>query len=185
MDNLSRRKQKSAAAIGDANPQNVHMMALVIGVMSAVTAEVEKVAEQEVASHRMAGMIKMLPLPHQELTPEQVLKIQLAALKMNDVPADNNGVRTAHRFCTAESRAILGTPEQFTLLFRDPMYSPLLNFQSLRFDGVYRKGSRACIQFTVTCGKGSEAHYIAHLVIEEDGPDKGCWMTDSILRRCS
>lgn len=190
MDKTVRLKYTFDAASNDAlpndsSPQNVQLMALVIGVMSAVTAEVKKCAEEETANHTLAALVEMLPPPSPDLHPDQVLRIQLSALKANDVPTTNHGIEVAHRFCTAESRAILGTPSQFAQLFRDPMYSPLLNFKSVTFEPTYLKSDRASVRFTVSCAKGCEANYIAHLVVEISGPDVGCWMTDSILRRCS
>ncbi len=184
MDKTSRLTFASGNVPGDTSPQNVQLMALVIGVMSAVTAEVERTAQERTDNDHLAEMVKLLPKPDPNHRPDQVLKIQLAALKANDIPSPNHGIALAHRFCTAESRALLGAPKEFVQLFRDPMYSPLLNFQAVNFGSAYEKQNRVSIRFTVTAADGAEAHYIAHLVKETSGPDTDCWMTDSILRRC-
>ncbi len=157
-------------------------MALVVGVMSAVAAEAAKSANSEQEKERLAEMAAMLPPPCPEVEPHQVLRIQLAALKVNDLPVKNHGVAIAHLFCTPESREILGPPELFANLFKDPMYAPLLNFDEVEFEPITIKNDRATQRFSVTDLLGERAYYVAHLLIQKTGDEAGCWLTDSILR---
>ena len=179
------RQEQVVRQLPPANPASaveMPLMALVVGVMSAVAAEAAKSAESEQEKEHLAEMAAMLPPPCPEVEPQQVLRIQLAALKINDLPVKNHGVAIAHLFCTPESRETFGPPEQFATLFKDPMYAPLLNFEHVEFEPIYVMDDRASQRFCVTDAKGDKAHYLARLLIQKTGPEAGCWLTDSILR---
>lgn len=156
------------------------MMAIVIGITTAVNAELSKCLETPPVDE-MTGLVQQLPAPSPALTPEQVLGIQLAALKMNDVPEPNNGVRVAWDFCTPESQDYVGGRAHFEDLYRDVMYLPLVNFREVQFSPMTQNAHRASQRFTVVPRQGKAQHYVAHLVCQQAGDRNGCWLVDAIL----
>jgi len=67
-------------------------------------------------------------------------------------------------------------------LFADPTYAPLLGFAAVEFQPMHCKADRARQRFTVTTPTGQRASYVAHLIRTAGGPERGCWLTEAILR---
>ena len=181
MDKTSRLKYAFGMPEGDISPDDAPLMALVTGVMSAVNAELEKNEEQG-AGADPSNLVKQLPTASPVLQPDEVVKIQLAALKMNDVPVPGHGVKVTFNFCTPESRDYLGDAAHLAVLFRDPGYAPLLNFKSVEFQAISIRHDRATQRFTVIGADGRPANFVAHLLLQTKGEERDCWLTDAILR---
>jgi hypothetical protein len=68
------------------------------------------------------------PKPSPELLPEDVVKIQLNALKHND--EKNHGIAIAYRFASPENRLHTGPLERFIRMLHNPLYAPMLNYDT-------------------------------------------------------
>ncbi|MDH3252939.1 MAG: DUF4864 domain-containing protein, partial [Ignavibacteria bacterium] len=66
--------------------------------------------------------------PDPSLSPQEVVKIQLHALKNND-EADN-GIRIAFRFASPGNQAATGPLDRFIALLKGPSYGEMLNYVS-------------------------------------------------------
>ena len=60
------------------------------------------------------------PVPKPELTPEQVVEIQVEALRKNDVPTPDAGIATTFRFASPGNRKVTGPLERFAPIVKAP-----------------------------------------------------------------
>jgi hypothetical protein len=155
------------------------LLALVVSVMSAVKAEAEHCSvTQHEPDPEVESLLSHFPMPGTNLTPDQVVKIQLSAFKVND--AADQGVRKAYEFSSPASRLLAGPMERFSLLVRNPVYAPLLNFESVSFGPVQVIGDEAEQRVAIVASSGAEARYCFRLSRQCEGAFAGCWMTDRL-----
>ncbi len=116
--------------------------------------------------------------PRVGLEPEDVVRIQLEALKTNG-PA-NEGIARTFRFASPANRAVTGPLERFALLFRSPAYQPMLNHvTSVVYSPVMDSGL-ALVPVTLTQSDGSEVDYMFVLSRQTMEPYEDMWMTDAV-----
>ena len=68
--------------------------------------------------------------PDQKLTPYDVIKIQLNALKKNNQPNKNSGIEQTWEFAHPENKKITGPYERFQKMLLGDQYNVLLNHES-------------------------------------------------------
>lgn len=120
--------------------------------------------------------------PDAKLTPEQVIKIQLDALRRNDEPTADSGIRTAFHFASPANREATGPIERFIPLVKNPLYLPLLDHRRADFGTLRVEGDTAQQRVTVTDKDGRTATYVFTLSKQSTAPYKDCWMTDGVGR---
>lgn len=179
MDRSSRFGAKKPAP--DSNtPGEFMLLALVVSVMSAVKAEAGQMisVQKQDPDPQVTSILAQLPCPHAELTPEQVVRVQLSAFKVND--AADQGLQKVYDFASPASRIIAGPVERFSVLVRNPVYLPLLGFESVTFGPMQVVGDEAEQKVTLIASSGIEATYRFLLSRQQDGEFAGCWMTDRL-----
>ena len=120
--------------------------------------------------------------PAPELTPRDVVEAQLSALRSNDEPQPDAGIRTAFRFASPENRRTTGPVERFIEMVKNPLYAPLLNHRTAHLSDTTRKDDLARIKVTLIAADGEEAAFVWILSrVQMDGCD-GCWMTSTVMR---
>ncbi|MCB1019731.1 MAG: DUF4864 domain-containing protein [Bryobacterales bacterium] len=120
--------------------------------------------------------------PAPELTPRQVVEAQLAALRANDEPTPDAGIRTAFRFASPENRRTTGPIDHFIAMVKNPVYAPLLNHRAAHLSETTEKDELARIKVTVLPEHGEEAAFVWILArVRAEGCD-GCWMTSTVMR---
>lgn len=175
MDRSSRFGVKQTTAD---TPGEFMLLALVVGVMSAVKAEVQhEQVNAAPADPQAATLLGRMPSPSPELSPEQVVRIQLSSFKLNDMAG--TGLRKAYEFASPESRIIAGPFERFSILVRNPIYLPLLGFESVTFGAMQVIGHEA-EQLVQVSGPNGEKLYRFCLSQQQFGEFDGCWMTDRV-----
>ncbi|MCC9136857.1 DUF4864 domain-containing protein [Pontibacter silvestris] len=118
--------------------------------------------------------------PDKQLTPREVVRIQLQALQQND--GSDSGIITVFNFSSPRNKMYLGPIDHFRLLVREPPYRPMLNFKS------YKAGQLVVVddtayQLVVVQGRdGQESAYLFILAKQKRGAHKGCWMTEGVAR---
>lgn len=120
------------------------------------------------------------PVPSPDLSPSEVIDIQLKALQQND--DRNNGIEVAFNFASPTNKAATGPLNRFTLLVRNPLYEPMLNFRSSRAGKVVMKKGQAHQVIIVTDQQGNQAAFLFSLSKQSQTPHQNCWMTDSVVR---
>lgn len=120
--------------------------------------------------------------PNPDLSPEQVVTIQLEALQHNDTPERDSGIAIAFRFASPANQAATGPLANFILLVKNPLYQPLLNHRSVERAPVKIAGDEAQQRVILMSATGVKAVYLFTLSKQADGRYKDCWMTDGVER---
>jgi len=122
------------------------------------------------------------PSPKPELTPDQVVRIQVNAMKDNDKPAPDAGIATTFRFASPGNKQKTGPLEQFIKMVKGPEYGILINCQSAEFGDPHVVENVAKQFVRITGPKGDEALFMFVLSKQDTGDFKNCWMTDGVIR---
>lgn len=118
------------------------------------------------------------PAPAPELSPGEVVRIQLEALRAND--ADDHGIAVAFRFASPRNKASTGPLERFIRMIKAGPYRLMLHYQHASFKPVRIDGNRA-VQRVTLVGRGEIRTYVFLLSRQRDPACDGCWMTDAVL----
>lgn len=122
-----------------------------------------------------------LPEPHPDLTPEDVVRIVLAALQHNDDPGPDYGIRTAFNFASPGNRSVTGPLAKFADMVKNSLYSILIDFKDAQIEPATTSGEHARLVVRVKGGDGRSASFIIELSRQANPPYRGCWMTDSVV----
>jgi len=131
-----------------------------------------------VSSDRFAENMVQQPSP--SLSPDEVVKIQVAALKAND--DSNSGIELTFRFASPENRSTTGPLERFIRMVRSSPYDRLINHRSVTYGPMRISGYEASQEVTVEDLLGEKTTYLWVLGRQENGKYADCWMTDAVLR---
>lgn len=126
------------------------------------------------------GKTEVQPSP--DLTPNEVVRLQLQALKRNDEPAPDTGIEIAFRFASPSNREVTGPLPRFVELVKNPAYLPLLNHRSASQSPIEIKDDVARQRVRVVDEAGATAIFIFTLSKQTQAPYAGCWMTDGVER---
>lgn len=135
-----------------------------------------------VAAHELGGDLRLSPnlVPRPELAPEQVVRIQLDALRNND--SQNRGIEVAFRFASPENRLHTGPLPRFIKMIRQGPYSLMLEYENAAYHRVEVVEDRARQRVTLI-GSGRAIDYDFYLSRQAQGEWIGCWMTDAVVAR--
>ncbi len=117
--------------------------------------------------------------PKPNLSPAEVVKIQIEALQHND--DDDHGIAVTFRFASPENKQITGPLGRFKQLLKSKGYRSLLNHKSVNYDTMTIEGDTATQRVTVTQNNGKATVYIFTLSKQSGNPCDGCWMTDGVI----
>ncbi len=118
------------------------------------------------------------PRPDPSLTPGQVVRAQLDALRRNDHPGPDAGIASAFRFASEANRAVTGPVERFARMLRNPTYGPMIDHNSAELGPVRTEGDVARVQAVLFGAKGEVVAYDFTLSRDRS---TGCWATDSVV----
>ena len=116
-------------------------------------------------------------VPRPGLSPGEVIRIQLEALRNND-DADR-GIEVAFRFASPANRAHTGPLPRFIRMIRQGPYALMLDHHTATYGMVRIIGDHARQQVTLT-GARARVSYWFFLSRQEGAPCEGCWMTDAV-----
>ncbi len=119
--------------------------------------------------------------PDPSLRPEEVVQVQLDALRENDRPEHDAGIAVAFRFASPENRAAVGPLRRFAGVVKRPPYSVLVNHRKAYVGRAFRTGSRARVRVAVVGDDGSAAGFIWELSRQQVGENQGSWLTDGVV----
>jgi len=123
-----------------------------------------------------------LPEPNPDLSPREVVMIQLEALQNNDLYEDDGGIRIAYRFASPGNRTYTGPVEHFIDLVKRPSYRPIIGFQRASLGPMLILGAHAQVRVDLVDADGVNLHYVWSLSRQAEMPHIGCWMTDGVMR---
>ena len=117
-------------------------------------------------------------VPRPGLSPGEVIRIQLEALRHND--EQDRGIEVAFRFASPANRETTGPLPRFVRMIRQGPYALMLDFREASYGTVEVKGNRARQRVTLT-GARSRVSYWFYLSRQSKAPFAGCWMTDAVF----
>jgi hypothetical protein len=120
------------------------------------------------------------PIPKPDLLPEEVVAIQLKAFQEND--AKDRGIETVFNFAAPENKKYTGPIDFFKAMVKNPTYEPLVNLKKYDARKIHIEGNEAQQIVVITDKNGKKAAFLFSLSKQTDGPYKGCWLTDSVIR---
>ncbi len=124
--------------------------------------------------------VAQLPMPSPNLLPQQVVAIQLKALRDNDI--QDTGIEIAFNFAAPENKAFTGPLENFKQMVKNTQYEPLLNFKKCETNRMHIEGNEAQQIAIITDKNGRKAAYLFSLAKQQKGLFQGCWMVESVIR---
>ncbi|MEM1055783.1 MAG: DUF4864 domain-containing protein [Bacteroidota bacterium] len=124
----------------------------------------------------------MDPEPSPDLTPEEVIRLQVEALQANDEPEPDAGIALAFRFASPGNRAATGPLERFIAMVKGPTYRDMLGFESATYGAIRVQGDEAAQRVVLVQSDGRRVSYVFGLSRQIGGEYDGCWMTDAVIR---
>jgi hypothetical protein len=121
---------------------------------------------------------KPAPVPKPELTPAEVVRIQLDALKNNDEPTKDAGIAVTFAFASPGNREATGPLEKFALIVKNPAYRPMIGHKAATVRPIIVAGDVAIQRVKILGADGKVVEYEFRL--SKDAPS-GCWFTDGVL----
>lgn len=116
--------------------------------------------------------------PRPDLTPEQVVKLQLEAIR--DSEGTDTGLAAAYRLASPDHKRRVGTLTQFAGMIRSAKFQAMLGFQAAEFGLTRIEGNRARQIVTLKDKQGRIQMFLFELQRQQSGPDKGCWLTEAV-----
>lgn len=117
--------------------------------------------------------------PDPSLGPDQVVRIQLEALRRNDL--DDRGIAVAFRFASPNNKRSTGPLPRFASMIKQGPYALMLNFKDAIYAPVKMYNRQASQRVTLVKPGQRPVTYIFYLSRQDaDGPLKECWMTDAV-----
>ena len=119
--------------------------------------------------------------PSPELSPEDVISIQLKALsETENNPETNSGVARVWAFAHPANRIVTGPIARFTKMLQSPPYRALIGHRSHHLRQVELTDDKALFAVKVTNGDGDIFGYSWHLGKVGSGDYRGMWMTTGV-----
>lgn len=132
------------------------------------------------------GVLGADPVPDPSLTPEQVMEIQLEALRRNDEPEKDAGIGQTWVFAHPNNKRITGPLERFAAMIKGPAYRMLVDHRAHTVEPVAINEETAMFAVTVVPASGPVVFYTWRLEKVRIGSLAGSWMTIAVsapLRR--
>ena len=119
--------------------------------------------------------------PNINISPKEVVKIQLNALMKNDSPYKDRGILQTWEFAHPSNRAFTGPIQRFTQMMYAPSYAVMLDHKKHDILEVKLENNAAYFFIELTSAEGMMFGFKWTLekVIEE-GVFKDCWMTTAV-----
>jgi hypothetical protein len=118
--------------------------------------------------------------PDPAFSAKKVVSIQLMALKRNDTPEADAGIRQTWAFAHPANRRITGPYPRFKRMIEMPSYAPLLGHRRHMIERVSKSGDVARFAVTVTARTGKVYAYQWEVRKIADGQYAGAWATTAV-----
>ena len=119
--------------------------------------------------------------PNNKLKPIDVVKIQLSALKRNNNPYQNAGIKQTWEFAHPSNKKFTGPLSRFIKLLNDEGYNILLNHFEHKIIEVYNSDNKFIYEITILDKDKFFFKYIWQVEkFLNKGPLNDCWLTTSV-----
>src|ERR671918_1910364 len=117
--------------------------------------------------------------PAPDLSPAEVVAIQLNALQTNEAENDA-GIAQTFAFARPDNKRMTGPLPRFAQMIKGPLYRMLLNHRSHEVKEVSRTDDEAVFAVTITSQTSEVVVYRWSVAKVADGEDAGAWMTIAV-----
>ena len=164
---IDRRIRVNAAGTALGGRLSAVLLAAILSLCSAVVC-----AEQSspAAQQTVVG-------PHPDFSPQQVVRIQLAALQNND--ALDRGIEICFRFASPTNKRQTGPLPRFIRMIENGPYSLMLRYRDAVFEPMEVSG-RLAKQTVTLFGEGEAMTFTFHLGQQAGEACRDCWMTEAV-----
>ena len=122
-----------------------------------------------------------LQKPTPDITPEDVVKIQLSSLMNNNQPYLNAGIEQTWEFAHPSNRAFTGPIQRFTRMMYAPSYAVMLDHKKHDIIEVKLENNIAYFFIELTSLDGKMFGFKWTLEkVKKEGAFKDCWMTTAV-----
>ena len=125
-------------------------------------------------SHTFAETIK----PDRDFTPYEVVKIQLEALKLNDV--NDEGIKQTWLFAHPNNKKTTGPYERFRIMLYGQQYRFLLNHLSHKIQLIMNSSDKNIYKIEILAKDKKLFYYEWHVQKGSDDKCKDCWFTSAV-----
>tara|TARA_Y100001960_G_scaffold288730_1_gene328045 strand:+ start:158 stop:631 length:474 start_codon:yes stop_codon:yes gene_type:complete len=122
-----------------------------------------------------------LIVPSTELTPTDVVRIQIAALQSNDDPYADAGISLVFSFASPSNRRNTGPVNRFAHMIKES-YGAMLYHVQAEFSKAEILGNQARVGVILTTPEGIRHGFMFILSKQLGGEYSGMWMTDTVFR---
>ncbi len=119
--------------------------------------------------------------PDPSLSPQDVVSIQIEALRNNDIPYEDRGIEVTFNFASPANKRMTGPLERFKLMVHDPVYGPMVNHRSANYENLLVEGEFARIDVVLNTKEGAYLGYRFILSRQHGNEHEGSWMTDAVI----
>ncbi len=123
-----------------------------------------------------------LPEPAPDLSPTEVVRLQVEALGTNDSPFEDAGIEAAFNFASPANKRATGPLTRFRRLFDTSAYGPMIDHDGATYSDPQVEGTVARMGVILTTAQGERVGYLFRLSKQEGEPHADCWMTDAVRR---
>ena len=123
-----------------------------------------------------------LPEPSPDLSPKEVVRLQVEALGANDEPFEDAGIEAAFNFASPANKRATGPLRRFRRLFDTSTYGPMVDHEGATYSEVKVEGDGARVGVILETGDGDRVGYLFQLSRQSRPPYDDCWMTDAVQR---
>lgn len=116
-------------------------------------------------------------VPNPGLSPGDVIRIQLEALRNND--GQDRGITVAFRFASPANRVNTGPLSRFIAMIEHGPYALMLDFHHADYGPVETASDQARQRVTLTGARASTTYWF-FLSRQSEAPYEDCWMTDAV-----
>ncbi len=120
--------------------------------------------------------------PDPSLSPQDVVSIQIEALRHNDTPYVNRGIEVTFNFASPANKRLTGPLERFEEMVQNPTYGPMINHRDASYENLVVEGDFAKIDVILTSKDGEYLGYRFILSRQYGNRYEGSWMTDAVVR---
>ena len=128
-------------------------------------------------SYSLADVLK----PSVNISPKEVVKIQLNALMKNDSPYKDRGILQTWEFAHPNNQRYTGPIDRFKTMLKGDSFSMLLNHKENKINEIFKNDEVATYEVTIL---GADKNYFKFKWQVEknkiEGPTKNCWLTTAV-----
>ncbi len=118
--------------------------------------------------------------PDPALSAEDVVSIQLQALKNNDEPRKDAGIKQTYALAHPQNKMLTGPLPKFTQMLESPLYRMMLNHRAHTIEEVAQSDGRAVFGVTIVDAAGEVYKFRWTVQRIETGVHVGAWATTAV-----